>query len=168
MNRTELLKRQLQERILIIDGAMGSLIQTYGLDEAGYRGERFADHPADVKGNNEILNLTRPDIIHAIHTAYLEAGADIVETNTFNGNRFSQAEYQMAEYVYEINREAARIAREACDAFVARAEVGRPRVRSGTSVPAAEALFAASGPATPSMAPWPNSSGFSASLRSTV
>ncbi|GIK55308.1 MAG: methionine synthase [Chloroflexota bacterium] len=135
MNRTELLKQQLQERILIIDGAMGSLIQTYGLDEAGYRGERFANHPSDVKGNNEILNLTRPDIIHAIHTAYLEAGADIVETNTFNGNRFSQAEYQMAEYVYEINREAARIAREACDAFVAKGAGRGPKFVAGSLGP---------------------------------
>ena len=75
MNRTQLLKQQLQERILIIDGAMGSLIQTYGLDEAGYRGERFADHAYDVKNNNELLNLVRPDIIKAIHQAYLEAGA---------------------------------------------------------------------------------------------
>ncbi|MBX3057763.1 MAG: homocysteine S-methyltransferase family protein, partial [Anaerolineae bacterium] len=133
MNRTELLKQQLQERILIIDGAMGSLIQTYGLDEAGYRGERFADHPSDVKGNNEILNLTRPDIIHAIHTAYLEAGADIVETNTFNGNRFSLAEYQMAEYVYEINREAARVARQAISDL--QSPISKPRFVAGALGP---------------------------------
>ncbi|NJN53504.1 MAG: hypothetical protein HC804_01365 [Anaerolineae bacterium] len=117
MNKTDQLKQQLQERILIIDGAMGSLIQTYGLDEAGYRGERFANHPQDIKGNNEVLNLVRPDIIHAIHTAYLEAGADIVETNTFNGNCFSLGEYQMEEHVYEINREAARIAKQAVADF---------------------------------------------------
>lgn len=133
MDQTELLKQQLQERILIIDGAMGSLIQTYGLDEAGYRGERFANHPADVKGNNEILNLTRPDIIHAIHTAYLEAGADIIETNTFNGNRFSLGEYQMEEYVYEINRAAASIARQAVDDF--QSPVSKPRFVAGSLGP---------------------------------
>ncbi len=135
MNRTELLKQQLQERILVIDGAMGSLIQTYQLDEAGYRGAQFASHPQDVKGNNEILNLTRPDIIHAIHTAYLEAGADIVTTNTFNGNLFSQAEYQLQAYVYDINREAARIARDACDAFASGSERHRPKFVAGSLGP---------------------------------
>ena len=78
MNRTQRLKTELQQRILVLDGAMGSLIQTYRLSEADFRGERFAGHPYDVKGNNDLLNLTRPDIIHAIHTAYLEAGADII------------------------------------------------------------------------------------------
>ena len=131
MNRTELLKQQLQERILIIDGAMGSLIQTYGLDEAGYRGERFANHPQDIKGNNEALVLVRPDILHAIHTAYLEAGADIIETNTFNANRFNLGEYQMEELAYEINLEAARIARQAVEDF----ESETPRFVAGALGP---------------------------------
>ncbi len=134
-NRTDLLKQQLASRILIIDGAMGSLIQTYGLDEAGYRGERFANHPVDLKGNNEVLNLTRPDIIHAIHTAYLEAGADIVETNTFNGTAVSQAEYQMAEYAYEMNRAAAQIARQACDEFVQKSKSATPKFVAGSLGP---------------------------------
>ena len=113
MNRTELLKQQLQERILILDGAMGSLIQTYQLDEAGFRGQRFADYHKDLQGNNDLLNLTQPDIVRAIHTAYLEAGADIIETNTFNANAISQADYGLQELAYEMNYEAARLAREA-------------------------------------------------------
>ena len=113
MNKTELLKQQLEQRILILDGAMGSLIQTYQLDEAGFRGERFADHPYDVKGDNDLLNLTRPDIIRAIHTAYLEAGADIITTNTFNATSISQADYHLSSYAYEMNYAAATLAREA-------------------------------------------------------
>ncbi len=115
--RTELIHKALAERILILDGAMGSLIQTYKLDEAGYRGERFADWSCDVKGNNDLLVLTQPQIIKDIHKAYLEAGADIVETNTFNATSISMADYEMEELVYEINREAAAIARAACNEF---------------------------------------------------
>lgn len=117
MNRTELLKQQLQTRILVTDGATGSLLQTYELDEAGYRMERFADFPYDIKNNHEVLNLTQPDIIKAVHTAYLEAGADLITTNTFNGTSISQAEFHMEEYVYEMNREAARLAQEAIAEF---------------------------------------------------
>lgn len=117
MNRTDLLKQQLQTRILVTDGATGSLLQTYELDEAGYRRERFADFPYDIKNNHEVLNLTRPDIIKAVHTAYLEAGADLITTNTFNGTSISQAEFHMEEFVYEMNREAARLAREAIAEF---------------------------------------------------
>ncbi|HEX6387603.1 MAG TPA: homocysteine S-methyltransferase family protein, partial [Anaerolineae bacterium] len=113
MNRTELLKQQLQQRILILDGAMGSLIQTYQLDEAGFRGQRFADYPRDLQGNNDLLNVTQPEIVKAIHTAYLEAGADIIETNTFNATAISQADYGLQELAYEMNHEAARLAREA-------------------------------------------------------
>lgn len=134
MNRTQLLKQQLQARILIIDGAMGSLIQTYGLDEAGYRGERFADHAYDVKNNNELLNLVRPDIIKAIHEAYLEAGADIIETNTFNANVFSLGEYHLSELAYEINLEAARIARAAADEMTAKTP-DKPRFVAGAMGP---------------------------------
>ena len=105
----------LKDRILILDGAMGSLIQTYKLDEAGYRGDRFADWPSDVKGNNDLLVLTQPQIIKDIHTAYLEVGADIVETNTFNATSISMADYGMEDLTYEINKEAAKLARAACD-----------------------------------------------------
>ncbi len=111
------LEQALKERILILDGAMGTMIQTYKLGEAEYRGERFADYPSDLKGNNDLLVLTQPKIIRDIHAAYLEAGADIIETNTFNANTVSMADYDMQELVYELNFEAARIAREACDEF---------------------------------------------------
>ncbi len=124
----------LKQRILILDGAMGSLIQTYKLDEAGYRGERFADWPSDVKGNNDLLVLTQPQIIKDIHTAYLEAGADIVETNTFNATSISMADYGMEELTYEINKEAARLAREACDEMEAKVE-GKPRFVAGVLGP---------------------------------
>ncbi len=93
------------ERILILDGAMGSLIQGYQLDEAGYRGARFADWAHPVKGNNDLLNLTRPDIIQEIHEQYLAAGADIIETNTFNAQTISMADYHMEELVWDINVE---------------------------------------------------------------
>ena len=115
MNRTNLLKQQLENRILILDGAMGSLIQSYELDEAGYRSERFANWSQDLMGNNDLLSLTQPNIIHAIHTAYLEAGADIIETNTFNANAISQADYGMESLAYEMNRAAAEIACAARD-----------------------------------------------------
>ncbi len=107
----------LQRRILVIDGAMGTMIQQYKLTEADYRGERFARYHRDIKGNNDILCLTQPHIIEAIHRAYLEAGADIIETNTFNATSISQADYDMQELAYEINLAAARIARSAADAF---------------------------------------------------
>jgi 5-methyltetrahydrofolate--homocysteine methyltransferase len=105
------------ERILILDGAMGSLIQGYQLDEAGYRGARFAEWAYPVKGNNDLLNLTRPDIIQEIHEQYLAAGADIIETNTFNAQTISMADYHMEELVWEINVEGARVAKKAAAAF---------------------------------------------------
>ncbi len=136
MTRTDLLKEQLQQRILVLDGAMGSLIQTYQLDEAGFRGARFADWPQDLKGNNDLLNLTQPDIIKAIHTAYLEAGADIIETNTFNATAISQADYGMQNLAYEMNLAAARLACEARDAFVNRqSETPNPRFVAGSLGP---------------------------------
>ncbi len=107
----------LQNRILILDGAMGTMIQTYKLSEADYRGERFKDWPCDLKGNNDLLSLTQPKIIGDIHRAYLEAGADIIETNTFNSTAISMADYQQQELVYELNFESARLARAAADAF---------------------------------------------------
>lgn len=107
----------LNERIVIIDGAMGTMIQRYKLTEDDYRGERFKDWPVDVKGNNDLLCLTQPQIIKEIHNQYLEAGADIIETNTFNAQRVSLADYHMEELAYEINLAAAKIAREAIDEF---------------------------------------------------
>lgn len=114
--RLSRLNQILTERILILDGAMGTMIQSYQLEEEDYRGERFADWASDLKGNNDLLALTQPKIIRDIHTAYLDAGADIIETNSFNANHYGMADYGMEELVYELNLAAARIAREACDA----------------------------------------------------
>lgn len=111
----------LNERILIIDGAMGTMIQRHKLTEADYRGERFKDWPSDLKGNNDLLCLTQPHIIRGIHTEYLEAGADIIETNTFNAQRVSMADYGMESLAYEINLAAAKCAREAVNEFLASA-----------------------------------------------
>jgi 5-methyltetrahydrofolate--homocysteine methyltransferase len=113
MATTEQLRMELERRILVLDGAMGTMIQSYQLEEADFRGERFAGWPRDLKGNNDLLNLTQPGIIRAIHTAYLEAGADIIETNTFNATAISQADYGMGDLAYEMNLSAARLAREA-------------------------------------------------------
>src|ERR1051325_10280596 len=107
------IQETLKERILIIDGAMGTMIQRYKLNEGNYRGERFKDWPSDLKGNNDLLCLTQPQIVKEIHKKYLEAGADIIETNTFNAQKVSLADYRMQELAYEINLAAARIAREA-------------------------------------------------------
>jgi 5-methyltetrahydrofolate--homocysteine methyltransferase len=126
-DRVARLEAALAERILVIDGAMGTMIQQHRLEEADYRGERFrhghdathdyADTPGerDLKGNNDLLTLTRPDVIAAVHAEYLAAGADLVETNTFNATAISQADYHLEHLVRELNREGARIAREACD-----------------------------------------------------
>ncbi|MGZ8213241.1 MAG: methionine synthase [Methylosarcina sp.] len=113
MNKSTLLKQQLSQKILFLDGAMGTMIQSYKLDEKDYRGERFAAWDVDLKGNNDLLSLTQPDIIKAIHGAYLEAGADIIETNTFNATRIAMADYRMEALAYEINLESARLASEA-------------------------------------------------------
>lgn len=119
------LKSDLENRILVLDGAMGTMLQGYGLTEADFRGARFADHGHDLKGNNDLLSLTRPDILGAIHDAYYQAGADFAETNTFNANAISQADYAMGDLVAELNRASARLAREAAD----RAEKYDGRVR---------------------------------------
>ena len=131
---THPLTRLARERILVLDGAMGTMIQQLRLDEAGYRGERFKDWPRDVKGNNDLLNLTQPDAIKTIHKTYLEAGADILETNTFSSTTIAQADYGMEELAYELNREAARLAREACDEAMA-ANPDRPRFVAGALGP---------------------------------
>ncbi|MBE2289019.1 MAG: homocysteine S-methyltransferase family protein [Chitinophagaceae bacterium] len=117
MNTDSKLRKLLNERILIIDGAMGTMIQRYKLNEADYRGDRFKDWHTDVKGNNDLLCITRPDIIKAIHKEYLAAGANIIETNTFNGQRVSMADYDMQHLSAEINAAAARVAREAIEEY---------------------------------------------------
>ena len=105
----------LEHRIAILDGAMGTMIQRFKLNEAQYRGQRFKDFHKDVKGNNELLSLTRPDVISDIHEKYLAAGADMIETNTFGATTIAQADYDMAELAVEMNYESALIARAACD-----------------------------------------------------
>jgi 5-methyltetrahydrofolate--homocysteine methyltransferase len=122
-----------RERLLIIDGAMGTMVQTYGLTEADYRGTRFASWSRDLKGNNDLLILTRPDVVGEIHRAYLAAGADIIETATFNSTRISMADYEMQSIVRELNVEGARLARRVCDEF--EAKDGRPRWVAGVLGP---------------------------------
>src|SRR5215471_8839795 len=113
------LENALKNRILVIDGAMGTMIQKHKLEEKDYRGERFKDWPSDLKGNNDLLCLTQPDIIKGIHKLYLEAGADIIETNTFNAQRISLADYHMEPLAYELNLAAAKVAKEAVQEFFA-------------------------------------------------
>jgi len=115
--RAQALPDILARRIMILDGAMGTMIQRFKLSEAQYRGERFKDFPKDVKGNNELLSLTRPDVISSIHERYLAAGADLIETNTFGATTVAQADYDMADLAYEMNLESAKLARSACDKF---------------------------------------------------
>lgn len=118
----------------MLDGAMGTMIQRYTLTEADFRGERFANHPGELKGNNDLLSLTRPDIIKDIHRAYFEAGADIAETNTFSSTTIAQADYNLQEAVHDINLAAARLAREVADEFTAR-EPNKPRFVAGSIGP---------------------------------
>ena len=129
------IEQLLQQRILILDGAMGTMIQRYKLTEEDYRGERFSDWPSDLKGNNDLLVLTQPDIIKAIHTEYLEAGADIIETNTFGANAATLHDYGMQELNYEMNVAGARVAREACDAI---ATTDKPRFVAGVLGPTSQ------------------------------
>lgn len=124
----------LKERILIIDGAMGTMIQRHTLTEDDFRGERFKNHPHVLKGNNDVLSLTRPDIIKDIHRAYFEAGADIAETNTFSATTIAQADYHLEDAVYDLNYQSARIAREVADEFTAR-EPHKPRFVAGAMGP---------------------------------
>ncbi len=133
-DRTSELSALLARRLLVLDGAMGTMIQRHGLLEADYRGERFKDHPHDLKGNNDLLVLTRPGIVAGIHREYLEAGADILETCTFNSTAVSQADYNLSELVYELNFEGARLARVLCDEFTA-ADPAKPRFVAGVLGP---------------------------------
>jgi 5-methyltetrahydrofolate--homocysteine methyltransferase len=130
----ERLRALLEERIVVLDGAMGTMLQRYKLSEADFRGERFRGHPSDVKGNSDLLSLTRPDVVRAIHDAYYEAGADIVETNTFTATSIAQAEYGLESLAYEINVAAAKIARESADAWTAK-DPKRPRFVAGSIGP---------------------------------
>jgi 5-methyltetrahydrofolate--homocysteine methyltransferase len=131
---TEELAAALRERILVMDGAMGTMIQRHDLGEADYRGERFQDWAQDLKGNSDLLSLTRPEVIRSIHREYLDAGADIVETNTFNAQRVSQADYAMTDLAYEMNFESARLARLECDAATEQTP-DRPRYVAGAMGP---------------------------------
>ncbi len=131
---SETLERLLDERILLLDGAMGTMIQGYGLGEADFRAKRFADHSRDLAGDNDLLNLTQPDMIREIHRAFLDVGADIIETNTFNATSISQADYGLQDLVYEINREGASLARGVVDE-VAAATPGKPRFVAGVLGP---------------------------------
>ena len=129
----------LAQRILILDGAMGTMVQQHHLQEADYRGSRFADHRSDLKGDNDLLVLTQPELIADIHRAYLDAGADIIETNTFNATRVSQADYALSDIAYELNEAGARLARTLCDEFTA-ANPAKPRFCAGAIGPTSRTL----------------------------
>ncbi|MGK9368759.1 methionine synthase [Melioribacter sp. Ez-97] len=139
MNKFNLLKDILNQRIMILDGAMGTMIQRHKLSEEDFRGDKFRDHKLPLKGNNDILVITQPEIIKSIHREYLEAGADIIETNTFNSTSISQADYGAEDYVYELNYRAARIAREAADEFTAKTP-SKPRFVAGALGPTNKTL----------------------------
>ena len=142
----------IQEKILILDGAMGTMIQQYNFSEEEYRGERFKDFPTSVKGNNDLLSLTQPEAIKEIHRKYLDAGADIIETNTFSGTTIAMADYQMEDLVYELNYQSAKIAKEVTDEFTAK-EPHKPRFVVGSMGPTNK---------TASMSPEVNDPGFRA------
>lgn len=128
------IKEILQDRILVLDGAMGTMIQRYNLTEEDFRGERFKGHGKPLKGNNDLLALTRPDVLKAIHAEYFEAGADIAETNTFSGTTIAQADYELEEAVYDINFYSAKLAREVAGEFTSR-EPHKPRFVAGSMGP---------------------------------
>lgn len=128
------IKEILKKRILVLDGAMGTMIQRYSLDEADFRGERFKNHSHPLKGNNDLLSITRPDVIEAIHREYLEAGADILETNTFSGTTIAQADYHLEDAVYDINFFSAKIARKVADDFT-KNDPSKPRFVAGAMGP---------------------------------
>ena len=128
------IKEILKERILVLDGAMGTMIQRHSLTEEDFRGERFKNHSCSLKGNNDLLSITRPDIIKEIHALYFAAGADIVETNSFSGTWVAQDDYELAEAVYDINCQSAKIAKEVADEFTAK-EPNKPRFVAGSIGP---------------------------------
>jgi len=124
----------ISDRILVLDGAMGTMLQQYGFEEADFRGERFADWPVSLKGNNDLLSITQPEALRKVHEAYLKAGADLIETNTFSSTRIAMADYQMEELAYEINLAAARVAREAAD-NITKTTPDKPRFVAGSMGP---------------------------------
>lgn len=128
------IRTELEDRILVLDGAMGTMIQRYNLEEKDFRGNRFIDSNIDLKGNNDLLSITRPEIIREIHEQYLEAGADIVETNTFSGTTIAQADYEMEGAVYDINFESAKIAKQACEKYTS-LNPSKPRFVAGAIGP---------------------------------
>lgn len=128
------IREVLKSRILVLDGAMGTMIQRHTLEEEDFRGERFKNHDTSLKGNNDLLSITRPDIIKDIHRAYFEAGADIAETNTFSGTTVAQADYHLEEAVYDINYQSAKIAKEVADEFT-KANPSKPRFVAGSMGP---------------------------------
>ncbi|MBO3697564.1 homocysteine S-methyltransferase family protein [Roseivirga sp. E12] len=128
------IQEALRERVLVLDGAMGTMIQRHSLEEEDFRGERFKDHEHPLKGNNDLLSITRPDIIREVHSLYYDAGADIAETNTFSGTTIAQADYHLEDAVYDINYQSAKIAREVADEFTAR-EPHKPRFVAGSMGP---------------------------------
>lgn len=146
------IEKILEERILVLDGAMGTMLQQYQFTEEDYRGERFKDFPVSLKGNNDLLTLTQPEAIKAIHRKYLEAGADIIETNTFSGTTIAMADYQMEHLVYELNFESARLAKEVAMEFTAK-NPKKPRFVAGSIGPTNK---------TASMSPKVNDPGFRA------
>jgi len=139
MTTVDTLKRLLAERILVLDGAMGTMVQRHKLTEADFRGERFKDHPRDLKGNNDVLVLTRPDVIAGIHAEYLAAGADIIETNTFSGTSVSQADYALEAYAYELNLEATKLAKRVATEWTAKTP-DKPRFVAGSIGPTTKTL----------------------------
>ena len=136
--RTSLLYKVLAERILVLDGAMGTMIQTFKPEEKDFKGEKFANHPVLLKGNNDVLNICRPDIIKNIHAQYLEAGADIIETNTFSANIVSQREYGLEDYVYDIAFAGAKIAAATAEEFTEKTQI--PRFVAGSIGPTGKTL----------------------------
>lgn len=130
MGLLQQLQEILRERVLVTDGAMGTMIQTYRLSEQDFRGERFADHDRNLKGNNDLLVLTKPQVIREIHRQYLDAGADLLLTATFNGTSISQSDYGTEGIVYELNVEAAKLARELCEEFTSK-NPNKPRFVMG-------------------------------------
>jgi 5-methyltetrahydrofolate--homocysteine methyltransferase len=136
----EILKKLMKERILVLDGAMGTMIQQYKLSEGDFRGERFKNYPYDLKGNNDLLSITKPEIIKEIHKDYLSAGSDIIETNTFNANAVSQADYKLEDIAYELNLNAAGIARESVEEFVKDNPGTKPRFVAGALGPTNKTL----------------------------
>ena len=148
----EPIERLLRSRILVLDGAMGTMLQAYKFEEEDYRGERFKDYATSLKGNNDLLSLTQPEAIKEVHRKYLAAGADIIETNTFSGTTIAMADYDMEDLVYELNFESARLAKEVADEFTEK-EPDKPRYVAGSMGPTNK---------TASMSPDVNDPGFRA------